>query len=101
MHANLGVFLAPDVGQTVLVEQHRHVERVFRRQREIPAEGPDRRGRRHGVIIRVHAVDGAALKCLEKLARGDDLVGIEKLDFQLTLGGGVDCVDGGFRHLFA
>jgi hypothetical protein len=49
----------------------------------------------------VHAVDGATLKCLEKLARGDDLVGIEKLDFQLTLGSGVDCVDGRFRHLFA
>ena len=48
----------------------------------------------------MHAVDGAALQCLEKLARGDDLVRIKQFDLKLALCRLVDRVDGGFGHLF-
>ena len=41
LHAHLGVFLVPDFVQAILVEQHRHIERIAAAEREIPAKHRD------------------------------------------------------------
>ena len=38
--ANLLIGLFPDIGQAILAEQHRHIQRMPRRHREIAAEHP-------------------------------------------------------------
>ena len=78
--ANGRIFLVPDLVQAVLVEQHRHIQRIARGEREIAAEHRDFGGRGHRVIIRLHRINRALLHGAEQLAGRDQLVGIEQLD---------------------
>ena len=47
------------------------------------------------------AVDRAALQGLKQLARWDNLVSVEQLDFHFTIGGGVDIVDNRLGHMLS
>ena len=46
-------------------------------------------------------INGAALKRLEELASGDDLVGVKQFDFHLPVCGVVDVIHHGFGHMLA
>jgi hypothetical protein len=74
------VFRVPDFVQAVLVEQHRHIEGVARREREVAAEDGDLGRGGHGVVVGLHGVDGAGLHGAEEFAGRNQLVGGVELD---------------------
>jgi hypothetical protein len=98
----LPVFLAPDIGQSVLLEQHRHIEDVeLGGEREIAAELASGTG--EAIESSSECTASMVPRCMarNKLARGHDLVGKEQLDLQLAIGVGVVVVDGRLGHVLA
>jgi hypothetical protein len=80
----LAVFGFPDLLQAILVEQHRHIQRIAGGKREVTAEHGDFGRRCHRVVIRLHRIDGALLHGAEQFARRDQLIGEEELDLHLV-----------------
>src|SRR3546814_5107541 len=72
---DLVIGLLPDLVEAVTLEQHRQVEAVARREREVAAKHRDVDRRGHGSIVALHRVDGAALQRAEKLGGRHHLVG--------------------------
>src|SRR3546814_9813245 len=64
---DLVIGLLPDLVEAVTLEQHRQVEAVARREREVAAKHRDVDRRGHGSIVALHRVDGAALQRAEQL----------------------------------
>jgi len=100
LDADLGILGIPDLVQTVLVEQNRHVERVARGEGEVAAEHRHLGRRGHRVVVGLHRVDRAALHRLEQLARRHQLVGIEQLDLHPVAGDLVEHRDRRIDHVF-
>src|SRR3546814_2601816 len=78
----LVIGLLPDLVEAVTLEQHRQVEAVARREREVAAKHRDVDGRGHGSIVALHRVDGAALQRAEQLGGRHQLVGVVELDLR-------------------
>src|SRR3546814_3574435 len=69
----------------VTLEQHRQVEAVARREREVAAKHRDVDRRGHGSIVALHRVDGAALQRAEQLGGRHQMVGVVELDLHLAV----------------
>ena len=74
------ILFVPDFVQAVLVEKHRHIERIARSEREIPAKDCDFGRGCHRIVIRLDRINGAALQRLKQLAGRDQLICEKQLD---------------------
>jgi len=86
LDTHFGIFRLPYLGQSPLVEQHRHIKAVATGKGEIATKNGHLGGRSHAVVIRLHAVDGAALHRPKQLAGRNQLIGIGQLDDHLPIG---------------
>ena len=97
--ADGAVLLVPNLVQAVLIEQHRHVQRIARREREIAAEHGDVGGRRHGVVVRLHRVNDAFLHGAEQFAGGHQLIGVKQLNLHAVAGDLVEQFNRRVNHM--
>ena len=82
---DLVVGFLPDLVQTVVFEQHRKIEAVAGREREVTTEHVDVDRRGHGGVIALHGIEGAGLHGAEQLIRGHQLIGVEQLKLHFAM----------------
>ena len=98
---DLAIRLFPNLPQTPLIEQHRHIQRIPAGKREITAKHRNIDRRRNRIIIRLHRINRASLHRPEQLTGRHQLIREIQLDLHLAIGNLVERINRRLNHMLS